>query len=47
MGVARAITYREMGSLRFPVLVHALVDLFNLSVAVFRNIYVPPALFAR
>lgn len=47
MGVAWAIAYRKTGSLRFPVLAHILVDLFNLSVAAFLNIYLPHASFTR
>jgi membrane protease YdiL (CAAX protease family) len=38
MGVFWAIIYRRTGSLRYPVFSHILVDLFNLSVAIFLNL---------
>lgn len=44
MGFAWAYMRRATGSLRFPVLSHALVDVGNLSVFVFLNLYVPPGL---
>jgi membrane protease YdiL (CAAX protease family) len=44
MGLAWALVYRKTGSLRRVVLAHVLVDLFNLSVLAFLNIYVPRSL---
>jgi len=44
MGAAWAVVYRRTGSLRWPVIAHVLVDLFNLSVLAFLNIYIPAAL---
>jgi uncharacterized protein len=38
MGVCWAIIYRRTGSLRYAVFSHVLVDLFNLSVAIFLNL---------
>jgi len=38
MGVCWAIIYRRTGSLRYAVFSHILVDLFNLSVAIFLNL---------
>ena len=42
MGICWAITYRRTGSLRYPVFSHVLVDLFNLSIAIFLNLNVVP-----
>ncbi len=47
MGLIWAIVYRRTGSLRWTVLAHFLVDLFNLSVLAFLNVYVPPGLSQR
>lgn len=47
MGVCWALIYRRTGSLRWPVLSHILVDLLNLSVVVFLNLYVPPDMTSR
>ncbi len=44
MGVVWALVYRKTKSLRFPVFAHVLVDLLNLSVPVFLNLYSPPML---
>lgn len=44
MGITWAITYRKTQSLRWIILAHFLVDLFNLSILAFLNIYIPPAL---
>lgn len=44
MGVVWALVYRKTGSLRWPIAAHVLVDLLNLSVLTFLNIYVPPAI---
>lgn len=44
MGLAWYAMRRVTGSLRWAVLSHALVDVGNLSVFVFVNVYVPPAL---
>jgi membrane protease YdiL (CAAX protease family) len=44
MGLVWAMVYRKTGSLRWPVIAHVLVDLFNLSILAFLNIYVPAAL---
>lgn len=38
MGICWAIIYRKTGSLRYPIFSHVLVDLFNLSVAIFLNL---------
>ncbi len=42
MGIVWALAYRRSGSLRWTVFAHVLVDLFNLSVLAFLNVYVPP-----
>jgi len=47
MGLAWASVYRKTGSLRWTVSAHVLVDLFNLSVLAFLNVYVPPSLPGR
>lgn len=47
MGVVWSIVYRKTNSLRFAVLGHILVDLFNLTVPVFLNLYVPSELPIR
>jgi membrane protease YdiL (CAAX protease family) len=47
MGVVWAIVYRKTGSLRWAVIAHLLVDLFNLSILAFLNVYVPPSLPGR
>jgi membrane protease YdiL (CAAX protease family) len=44
MGIVWATTYRKTGSLRWAIAAHFLVDLFNLSILTFLNIYVPPSL---
>ncbi len=44
MGLAWFAMRRATGSLRWPVASHALVDVGNLSVFVFVNVYVPPGL---
>ncbi len=44
MGMAWAVVYRRTGSLRWTVIAHVLVDLFNLSILTFLNLYVPPRL---
>jgi CAAX protease family protein len=44
MGLVWAIVYRKTGSLRWAVVAHVLVDLFNLSVLAFLNIYIPRSL---
>lgn len=44
MGLAWFAMRRVSGSLRWPIISHALVDIGNLSVFVFVNAYVPPAL---
>lgn len=41
MGIAWAIAYQKTGSLRWAIASHVLVDLLNLSVAVFVNLFVP------
>jgi len=41
MGVAWSWIYLKTRSLRWPLLSHAVVDLLNLSVPVFMNLYVP------
>jgi membrane protease YdiL (CAAX protease family) len=47
MGLAWAIAYRKTGSLRWTVIAHILVDLFNLSILAFLNLYIPPDLPGR
>ena len=42
MGLAWGTIFRRTGSLRWCILSHVLVDLFNLSVVVFLNLYIPP-----
>jgi membrane protease YdiL (CAAX protease family) len=44
MGIAWAYLRRATRSLRFSVLSHVLVDVGNLSVFVFLNLYVPPGM---
>ncbi|BAD41489.1 conserved hypothetical protein [Symbiobacterium thermophilum IAM 14863] len=44
MGLAWAAAYRRTGTLRWAVASHVLVDLGNLAVPVFLNLYVPPHL---
>jgi len=44
MGLAWGIIYRKTRSLRWAIFSHFLVDVFNLSVAVFLNLFIPPAL---
>lgn len=44
MGVCWAVTYRRTGSLRWVIFAHMLVDLFNISVATFLNLYIPPTM---
>ena len=44
LGVIWATAYRRTGTLRFAVIGHTLVDLLNLSVLAFLNLYVPRAL---
>jgi membrane protease YdiL (CAAX protease family) len=42
-GVVFGVIYKETNSLRWLIIAHALTDLFGLSVAVFLNLWVPPA----
>ncbi|MGM0930913.1 MAG: CPBP family intramembrane glutamic endopeptidase [Actinomycetota bacterium] len=44
MGLAWAYIRRTTGSLRIPIWSHALVDVGNMSVFVFLNLYVPPGM---
>lgn len=44
MGLAWVAAYRRTGTLRWAVASHVLVDLGNLAVPVFLNLYVPPHL---
>lgn len=44
MGAAWAIAYQKSGTLRWAILSHLLVDLGNLAVPVFLNLYIPPHL---
>ncbi|NMR31966.1 CPBP family intramembrane glutamic endopeptidase [Crystallibacter degradans] len=44
MGLAWAFIRRATGSLRVPLWSHALVDVGNMSVFVFLNLYVPPGM---
>lgn len=44
MGLAWSIVYIKTGSLRWCVVSHVLVDIFNLSVYVFLNLYIPPVM---
>lgn len=42
MGIVWSATYRQTRSLRANTLSHMLVDLGNMSVWVFLNLYIPP-----
>jgi membrane protease YdiL (CAAX protease family) len=42
MGIVWALTYHKTKSLRVAVFAHILVDLLNLSIPAFLNLYVPP-----
>ncbi|MBM3761748.1 MAG: CPBP family intramembrane metalloprotease [Acidobacteria bacterium] len=42
MGQIWAVTYQKTKSLRATIVAHTLVDLLNLSIPVFLNLYVPP-----
>ncbi len=42
MGVIWALVYYKTGSLRWVITSHILVDLFNLSIPIFLNLYTPP-----
>lgn len=44
MGLAWSIVYLKTKSLRWCVISHFLVDIFNLSVYVFLNLYIPPVM---
>lgn len=44
MGLAWSCMRRTTGSLRIPVLSHGLVDVGNMSVFVFLNLYIPPGM---
>lgn len=44
MGAAWTAAYRKTGTLRWAVASHVLVDLGNLAVPVFLNLYIPPPL---
>ncbi len=44
MGLVWATTYRKTHSLRWTIVAHILVDVLNLSVLAFLNIFVPPSL---
>ncbi len=44
MGFVWSITYQKTNSLRWCIISHFLVDIFNLSVFVFLNLYVPPVM---
>ncbi|MEM9775156.1 MAG: type II CAAX endopeptidase family protein [Chloroflexota bacterium] len=44
MGVIWALAYKKTGSLRWAIVGHFLVDIFNLSVLAFLNLYIPPPL---
>ena len=44
MGLAWSCMRRATGSLRIPMLSHGLVDVGNLSVFVFMNLYIPPGM---
>ena len=46
MGVLWGIVYLKTKSLRHNIIAHALVDVLNLSIWVFLNIYVPPVVGA-
>ena len=41
MGIGWSVVYRRTGSLRWPILAHAVTDLCNLAVLTFMNLYVP------
>ena len=42
MGIVWSITYLKTESLRWCIISHFMVDIFNLSVFVFLNLYIPP-----
>lgn len=42
MGLLWGLVYTKTGSIRHCIIAHALVDILNLSVWVFLNIYIPP-----
>jgi len=42
MGIVWAVVYYKTNSLRWVIVSHILVDLFNLSIPVFLNLYIPP-----
>jgi len=44
MGIVWSVTYLKTKSLRWCIVSHILVDIFNLSVLVFLNIYIPPVI---
>lgn len=44
MGTVWSLVYVKTGSLRWCVVSHFLVDMFNLSVYVFLNLYIPPVM---
>lgn len=44
MGIVWSITYQKTKSLRWCIISHFLVDIFNLSVFVFLNLYIPPSI---
>ncbi len=44
MGFVWSMAFLKTGSLRWPVVSHFLVDIFNMAVFVFLNLYVPPAI---
>jgi membrane protease YdiL (CAAX protease family) len=44
MGVVWSVVFLKTDSLRWPLISHFMVDIFNLSVFVFLNIYQPPVM---
>jgi len=44
MGTARAVVHRRTGSLRWTVIAHVPLDLFDLSILTFLDLYVPLSL---
>lgn len=43
LGIIFGVIYKKTGSLRWMIVAHAITDLLGLSVAVFLNLWVPPA----
>jgi membrane protease YdiL (CAAX protease family) len=44
MGIVWSVVYLKTKSLRWPTISHTMVNIFNLSVFVFLNLYIPPGM---